>query len=68
MPLKKKERIMKKTSVKKNNNETKTEYDFNYKKAKPNRFARLVRKKTILIPLEKDVAEVFLKSMVHSVL
>jgi hypothetical protein len=67
---------MKKTSVKKKNNELKIEYDFDYKKAKPNRFAKLVRKKTVLIPLEEDVAEVFntpsevngaLRAIIHAI-
>jgi hypothetical protein len=50
--------IMKKNSDK-IDNEIKSEYDFDYTKAKPNRFANIVRERTILIPLEDDVAEVF---------
>ncbi len=50
---------MKKTSIKKNNDGIKTDYELDYTKAKPNRFANLVRKKTVLIPLEEDVAKVF---------
>ena len=37
----------------------KREYNFDYSKVKPNRFAKIVRKKTVLVSLEDDVAEVF---------
>jgi hypothetical protein len=50
---------MKKTKIKRNNTDIKSEYNFDYTKAKPNRFANIVREKTPLIPLEDDVAEVF---------
>lgn len=44
------------------NNKDKTmknEYDFNYSKAKPNRFAGFVKEKVILYPIDADVAKVF---------
>lgn len=50
---------MKKTSAKKNNNDINNEYNFDYSKAKANRFANIVKEKTVLVPLENDVAEVF---------
>ncbi|MBI1937772.1 MAG: hypothetical protein HYS25_06575 [Ignavibacteriales bacterium] len=37
--------------------EMQTEYKFDYKKAKPNRFADL--EKQIVVQIDKDVAEVF---------
>jgi len=54
-----KEEIMKRTSTKKNNDKIKGEYNFDYTKAKTNRFANIIREKTVLVPLEDDVAEVF---------
>lgn len=35
------------------------EYNFDYQKAKPNRFAARVDKKSVVVMLEPDVAEVF---------
>lgn len=37
----------------------KKEYNFGYSKAKPNRFADIVKEKVILYPIDKDVAEIF---------
>ena len=39
--------------------EMRAEYQFDYRKAKPNRFASRVDKKRIVVALEPDVAEVF---------
>jgi len=39
--------------------ELRSEYDFDYSKAKPNRFASQVDKKRIVVALEPDVSEVF---------
>lgn len=50
---------MKRTLAKNNNNRIKEEYDFDYSKAKPNRFANIVKEKVVLYPIDKDVAEVF---------
>ncbi len=41
------------------NNNMKREYDLDYSKAKPNRFANIVKEKVILYPIDKDVAKVF---------
>ena len=49
---------MKKMSNKKNNS-MKNEYDLDYSKAKPNRFAGIVKEKVILYPIDEDVAKVF---------
>jgi hypothetical protein len=49
---------MKKISNEKNNN-MKSEYNFNYSKAKPNRFAGIVKEKVVLYHIDKDIAEVF---------
>ena len=38
------------------------EYNFDYKKARPNRFVTEDKKKTITITLESDVAKVFTTS------
>ncbi|MGD8782274.1 MAG: hypothetical protein PVH88_25335 [Ignavibacteria bacterium] len=35
------------------------EYDLNYSKAKPNRFADIVKEKVVLYPIDEDVAKVF---------
>ena len=35
------------------------EYRFDYRKAKPNRFARRVRRDAVVVVLDDDVAEVF---------
>ncbi|HED37945.1 MAG TPA: hypothetical protein ENI76_06855 [Ignavibacteria bacterium] len=37
----------------------KNEYNLDYSKAKPNRFAGIVREKVILYPIDEDVAKVF---------
>ena len=37
----------------------KSEYDLDYSKAKPNRFAGVVKEKVILYPIDEDVAKVF---------
>ena len=50
---------MKRISAKKNNNGMKEEYNFDYSKAKPNRFANIVKEKVVLYPIDKDVAKVF---------
>jgi hypothetical protein len=42
--------------------EMRREYHFNYKKAKPNRFARQLGRRTIAVVLEPDVAAVFKSS------
>ena len=49
---------MKKTANKKNAI-MKKEYDFDYAKAKTNRFADTVKEKVILYPIDEDVANVF---------
>ncbi len=43
----------------KKNNDMKNEYNFDYSKAKQNRFAGIVKEKVILYPIDKDVAKVF---------
>lgn len=35
------------------------EYRFDYKKAKPNRFAKKIKNEPVLVLLDKDVAKVF---------
>lgn len=37
----------------------KKEYNLDYSKAKPNRFAGTVKEKVILYPIDEDVAKVF---------
>jgi hypothetical protein len=37
----------------------KDKYNLNYSKAKPNRFAGIVKEKVILYPIDEDVAKVF---------
>lgn len=54
----KKEQTMKKMLDKKNS-DMKSEYDLDYSKSKPNRFAGIVKEKVILYPIDEDVAEVF---------
>jgi len=49
---------MKKISNKKNNS-MKKQYNFDYSKSKPNRFAGIVKEKVILYPIDEDVAKVF---------
>jgi hypothetical protein len=39
--------------------EMKSEYRFDYKKARPNRFAKAFKKGTSIVNLESDVAEAF---------
>jgi len=54
---------MKKTSIPKNRDVTSDdmlpEYDFDYKKARPNRFADQVKGDRLVVILDPDVAEVF---------
>ena len=53
---------MKKTSVPKKarrQEELKTEYRFDYSKAKPNRFATKMTEGTVVVVLEPDVAAIF---------
>ena len=49
---------MKKISNKRNDG-MKGKYNFDYSKAKTNRFAEIVREKVILYPIDEDVANVF---------
>lgn len=42
--------------------ETRREYRFDYRKARPNRFAPLMKGKTVAIVLDPDVASVFRSS------
>lgn len=57
------EKTMKKVPTPKSdrstNDELRSEYNFDYSKAKPNRFAARVDKKRIVVALEPDVSEVF---------
>jgi hypothetical protein len=57
---------MKKTSVRKKSREVvedmRREYRFDYKKAKPNRFAAQMRAGTVVVVLDPDVAAVFKSS------
>jgi len=57
---------MKKTSVRNKTREVSedvpSEYDFDYKKAKPNRFAKQMAAGTIAVVLDPDVAAVFKSS------
>ncbi len=39
--------------------EMRREYQFNYRKARPNRFAPLLKGKTVAVVLDPDVASVF---------
>ena len=53
---------MKKTASSKKSKDTddlKSEYRFDYRKAKPNRFAAVMSKGTVAVVLEPDVAAVF---------
>ena len=51
---------MKKTSeARKNNDELRTEYSFDYSKSKPNRFAARTRPQGVAVLLDPDVARVF---------
>jgi hypothetical protein len=42
-----------------NKDELRTEYKFDYKKSRPNRFARHAGKAPLIVTLEPDVAKVF---------
>jgi hypothetical protein len=57
---------MKKTSARKKarviSEDMRRAYRFDYKKAKPNRFAELMKARTIAIVLDPDVAAVFKSS------
>lgn len=63
---KKNDKIMKKVSTRKKasvvTEEMRREYHFDYRKAKPNRFAAQMGKETIAVVLEPDVAAVFKSS------
>jgi len=51
---------MKKISeARKNNDELRTEYKFDYSKSKPNRFADRTRRQGVAVLLDPDVARVF---------
>ena len=51
---------MKKTSEgRKNNDDLRTEYRFDYSKSKPNRFAARSRRQGVAVLLDPDVARVF---------
>lgn len=52
---------MKKTPIRKSNKvqEMASEYRFDYKKAKPNRFAEKMKDSPIIVVLDADVAKVF---------
>lgn len=52
---------MKKTPIRKSNKvqEMASEYRFDYKKAKPNRFAEKMKDTPIIVVLDADVAKVF---------
>ena len=57
---------MKKTSRRRKarptQDEMRREYRFDYRKARPNRFARLMKGKTVAVVLDPDVASVFQSS------
>lgn len=50
---------MKKTSPAKTARDLQTEYRFDYRKARPNRFADAVDSAAVVVVLDPDVAEVF---------
>jgi len=50
---------MKKTSEARKKNELRSEYKFDYAKAKPNRFASRTRLQGLAVLLDPDVARVF---------
>ena len=52
---------MKKTPIRKSNKvqEMASEYRFDYKKAKPNRFAEKMKDSPIIVVLDADVAKIF---------
>jgi len=55
---------MKKTSNRRktDRDEMRAEYRFDYRKARPNRFARLLKGRTVAVVLDPDVASVFQSS------
>jgi hypothetical protein len=55
------EKIMKKTSRRKGSKheEMRREYRFDYRKSRPNRFARLIEGEAVAVVLDPDVASVF---------
>jgi hypothetical protein len=60
----KSEKITKKISASKiregrSSKDLRSEYDFDYAKARPNRFARRAREKSVVVLLAPDVAKVF---------
>lgn len=42
-----------------NGDETQTEYEFDYKQARPNRFAGRIDRQQLVVMLDKDVSQVF---------
>ena len=50
---------MKKTEASESSDDMRPEYDFDYSKAKPNRFAAAGQKRRVAVVLDEDVAEVF---------
>ncbi|MCI5212121.1 MAG: hypothetical protein D3910_25830 [Candidatus Electrothrix sp. ATG2] len=50
---------MKKTADHSGNDDLKPEYNFDYSKARPNRFAERVTEDNVVIVLDPDVAQVF---------
>jgi hypothetical protein len=50
---------MKRTSKPRHVSEMRAEYRFDYKKAKPNRFAGRVKEEHVVVILDDDVARVF---------
>jgi len=52
---------MKKTSTRRGpkRDEMRREYRFDYRKSRPNRFARLMKGRTVAVVLDPDVASVF---------
>ena len=56
-----KKQIMKKTPATKSRktDDMDSEYRFDYKKAKPNRFAKKMKNEPVIVLLDEDVAKVF---------
>jgi hypothetical protein len=50
---------MKKISTTKTSSEMQSEYDFDYQKAKSNRFAPRIGKEQVVVVLDPDISEVF---------
>ncbi|WLE96589.1 MAG: hypothetical protein QTN59_18145 [Candidatus Electrothrix communis] len=50
---------MKKTADHSESDDLKSEYNFDYSKARPNRFAERVTEDNVLVVLDSDVAQVF---------